>query len=220
MKTYLPMLLCLASVLLSSFKSEVPCEKLAYYAGFVHEQIGIALDQAEFKQLKYHTYKAINLMEKAKQPLKECDCEHADYFSDALDDLIRASKSEYQTQALTYLTKASEELDLGLQQLNTKIVSKLDGRGPVFVTYDGANTLQLSDTLKDRIEKTLEKYSISIQTVMETVDCQQAHDFVEKIYEQCEMELENPKLTSGQKYYNLRVREITQEASKNLPLCQ
>ena len=73
--------------------------------------------------------------------------------------------------------------------------------------------------LFETIDTSLEKYRISLDKVVQSVNCKDATAFASRIYAECEAQLLKPNISEGSKYYNLRTKEITAEALTKIGDC-
>ena len=73
--------------------------------------------------------------------------------------------------------------------------------------------------LEAKIEDALINYQQSLNEVVEGVPCEEALVFVKRIYTHTQAQLEKENLTPAKKYYNLRTREITENALDRLSAC-
>jgi hypothetical protein len=74
-------------------------------------------------------------------------------------------------------------------------------------------------SLNDKIDLSLAKYKVSLEKVVATINCKDAKAFAQRIFDECENQLLKPNLTEGSKYYNLRTKEITQNALNKIGDC-
>ena len=73
--------------------------------------------------------------------------------------------------------------------------------------------------LQNKIDLFLEDYRNSLNNVIKSLDCEEAYAYAIKVFEHCEQQLLKEKLTEAKKYYNLKTKEITEEALKKLNGC-
>lgn len=178
---------------------------------------------------RFHTYKAINAIEKSKKELENCGCEYAiDNIRESSEHLKMATKTSTLASAGIFLKKALKETSetLGALKNHDKHVSPYGNDVLVL------NTVNLNDKkkrvrtvpqseklLKQKVDSALVSYRKSLEHVISTVDCREAKAYVNRIYEDCEQQLLKPSLSEGKKYYNLRTKEITAEAMEKLGEC-
>ena len=217
----------LAILVLSSFRTNLECEYANSNMGFAKSQISAALLTDDINQARFYAYKAVNALEKSKNQLKVCGCTFAkESMNENLDTLVLATKSTTLEGTRTYLDKSIELIN------NTMFV--LDSHDSHNSTYANdvlsMNTNTASKTvintknskslsLNDKIDLSLAKYKVSLEKVVATINCKDAKAFAQRIFDECENELLKPNLTEGSKYYNLRTKEITQNALNKIGDC-
>ncbi|MEL6974447.1 MAG: hypothetical protein AAGL29_03530 [Bacteroidota bacterium] len=217
------------TLVLSSFTSVSACQYANSNLQYIKAQTKEALATADFEKSRYHTFKAINGIEKTRDNFKACGCEKAiEGLEQMMVSLKSASKSKSKSsvnynleEALMHSKWVFEELALhesesytdygdDLLVLNTKDV--LDAQGGVL--------LPESKLLEKRIHDGLKAYEKSTKKVVETVDCKEARAFLQKTYEHTQQQLLNPDLTRPKKIYHQRVLTITESALGELGSCQ
>ena len=217
----------LAVLALSSFRTNLDCEYANSNMGFAKSQITAALLTDDINQARFYAYKAVNALEKSKNQLKVCGCTFAkESMNENLDTLVLATKSTTLEGTRTYLDKSIELIN------NTMFV--LDSHDSHNSTYANdvlsMNTNTASKTvintknskslsLNDKIDLSLAKYKVSLEKVVATINCKDAKAFAQRIFDECENQLLKPNLTEGSKYYNLRTKEITQNALNKIGDC-
>ncbi|WP_339665389.1 hypothetical protein [Maribacter arcticus] len=217
----------LAVLALSSFRTNLDCEYANSNMGFAKSQITAALLTDDINQARFYAYKAVNALEKSKNQLKVCGCTFAKAsMNENLDTLVLATKSTTLEGTRTYLDKSIELIN------NTMFV--LDSHDSHNSTYANdvlsMNTNTASKTvmntknskslsLNDKIDLSLAKYKVSLEKVVATINCKDAKAFAQRIFDECENQLLKPNLTEGSKYYNLRTKEITQNALNKIGDC-
>ena len=217
----------LAVLALFSFRTNLDCEYANSNMGFAKSQITAALLTDDINQARFYAYKAVNALEKSKNQLKVCGCTFAkESMNENLDTLVLATKSTTLEGTRTYLDKSIELIN------NTMFV--LDSHDSHNSTYANdvlsMNTNTASKTvintknskslsLNDKIDLSLAKYKVSLEKVVATINCKDAKAFAQRIFDECENQLLKPNLTEGSKYYNLRTKEITQNALNKIGDC-
>ncbi|MEN8797875.1 MAG: hypothetical protein ABF293_01425, partial [Flavobacteriaceae bacterium] len=114
---------------------------------------------------------------------------------DALEQHDELHKSRYASDVLALNTKETD-------------INRMNAVQPV------------GPALEKKIDQFLEAYRISLNKVVESVNCKEAYAYARKVYEHCESQLLNASLTEAKKYYNLKTKEITAEALKDLEDCR
>ncbi|MEO1485068.1 MAG: hypothetical protein AAFU57_04935 [Bacteroidota bacterium] len=233
LKQIIRLMVCLTAIvstlLLSSFTGLGACQYANSNLQYIKAQTKEALETMDFEKSRYHTFKAINGIEKTRANFKACGCEKAiEGLEKMMLSLKSATKSKSKSsvnhnleEALMHSKWVFEELALhesetytdygdDLLVLNTK--DALDAQGGVL--------LPESKLLEKRIHDGLKAYEKSTKKVVETVDCKEAKAFLKKTYEHTQQQLLNPDLTRPKKIYHLRVLTITENALEDLGKCQ
>jgi hypothetical protein len=195
--------------------------------GFAKSQINAALLTDDINQARFYAYKAVNALEKSKTQLEVCGCTYAkSSMIENLDALLLATKSTTLEGTKTYLDKSIELIN------NTMFV--LDSHESHNSTYANdvlsMNTNTASKTvintkerknlsLNEKIDLSLAKYKVSLEKVVATVNCKEAKAFAQRIFDECENQLLKSNISEGSKYYNLRTKEITQNALNKIGEC-
>ncbi|APQ18217.1 hypothetical protein [Maribacter hydrothermalis] len=227
MKKSIYLLGATAFLILSSFKTNVECEYANSNMGYAKVQTNAALLTDDINQARFYTYKAINAIEKTKTQLDVCGC-------------IIAKKSIYENIAILLQATKSTTLEGTKNYLNQSIVLT-ENTILTLDSHDSHNSSYSNDLLTvntkpstteiiatketknkklfDTIDASLEKYEISLNKVVEGVNCEEATAFAKSIYSECEKQLLNPNLSEGSKYYNLRTKNITKKALNKIGNC-
>lgn len=217
----------LAILLLSSFRTNLECEYANSNMGFAKSQINAALLTDDINQARFYAYKAVNALEKSKTQLEVCGCTYAkSSMIENLDALLLATKSTTLEGTKTYLDKSIELINNTMfvldsheshnssyandvLSMNTNTASK-----PVINAKDRKNL-----SLNEKIDLSLAKYKVSLEKVVATVNCKEAKAFAQRIFDECENQLLKLNISEGSKYYNLRTKEITQNALNKIGEC-
>ena len=209
----------------SAFKSISSCEYAASNINFVKTQTEKAIGNDSLELVRYHSFKALKAIEQSKEKLKVCKCEYASISIEESAYLIkRATKLHNVDDAKDLLKRALENVLTTIDALNIHeeehthkdsdkllaLNSEADNEN-----YIGSETTT-HETYKQKIDTSLEKYRTSLDKVVRTVDCNEAREFAEKIYQTCEQELLKDGLSEPKKYYNLKTKEITAEALERI----
>ncbi len=203
------------------------------YAGsnidFIKTQTEKALAAENLNQTRYFAYKALNAIEKSKQQLEECGCEYAfKSILEGLDNLKKATRVNSLTGTRILLNRALENTLDSLDALEqhdelhrSKYASDVLAMNTKETDNQRLNALQpAGPVLEMKIDKFLEAYRASLNKVVQSVNCREAYEYARKVYDHCEDQLLNAKLTEAKKYYNLKTKEITAEALKELEPCK
>lgn len=227
MKTFYHALCVLICFSLISFKTSPACEYAGSNLDFIKAQTLKALGTDDFNLMRYFTYKALNAVENSKIQLESCGCKYAiNDINEGLETLKKATRTASLNASKLLLHRALENVEGSLISIsehdlhgnhyasdvlvmNTKYseIGKIEGETP-------DNT-----QLFIKIDQSLLKFQNSLDIVVRSVDCKEAHAFIYRIYTDCEKELLKPQLTEGKKYYNLRTKQIAGEALKKIGDC-
>ncbi len=209
----------------SAFKSTSACEYAGSNINFVKTQTEKALAKDDLNLVRYYAFKALNAIEKSKKQMGDCKCEYASISVEESAYLIkRATKLSNIQDAKELLKRALENAQSSIEAL--KIHDKEHTRnktGKLLAintgSKDDGNSVSKVDLpldYKKRIDTALERYQIALDKVVQTVNCKEATEFAEKIYNSCEQELLKEGLSESKKYYNLRTQEITAKALESI----
>lgn len=220
-------LCALFSCLLSSFKPSPACEYAGSNIGFVKSQTEKAIAMENINLARYYTYKALNAIVKSRQQLSECGCEHAVLsIEEGFDNLKRATRTTTLSATKILLNRALENTLEGLEAVLTYEAHDSPYPSDVLVMNTKMakkKRIILKDTdinaLRKKIDMSLVNYQKSLDNVINSVDCKEAKAFAKKIHDHCEQQLLKPNLTEGKKYYNLRTKQISEEALERLEGC-
>jgi len=193
----------------------------------VKTEIEKAISNKDLQLVRYHTYKALNAISKSKKHLDACGCEYAiENLTEGSEYLKQATKATSLASSEILLKKALEETTESLEALKNHEQHDSVYDDDVLVmnttsptkkrTYKEPHSKKM---LRQKIDSSLIKYSISLTQVINTVDCKEARVFAERIYNDCEQQLLKENLSEGKKYYNLKTKEITAEALEKLGNC-
>ncbi len=226
MKTPIPIPIFLVLLFLVAFKNPNPsCENAISNLEFAHKQTQLSKDKNKLNMLRYHAYKALNAIEKTKDQLAKCGCEEArELLLQSLTTLKNATKAENLDAARILITEAGYLNEEGLEELRT-YNHKHGGTVTDSRTEPNGTAIYLDqdDTLvylKYEVDTSLKAYEASLEDMVKTVDCAQALEFAQGVYTNAENELLRPELSEGKRYFNLRVKEITEKALEQLKTCQ
>lgn len=218
----------MAILLLSSFAPSEACSYAGSNMNYVKARTQEALEMDDINKVRFYAYKAIKVIQTSTNRFDDCGCKDAAvYIEESLINLKAATKSTSLNGTRILLQEALEQIEDALAALE-----KHGMHEPAFSSKDLAMSTDLdietkvvSDEPKEielyqRIDKALAKYSESINAVVDSVNCLEARAFANTIYLRCERQLLQPNLSEGKKYYNLRTKEITEQALLRLGDCQ
>lgn len=228
MKLHYPILYILIFALFSAFKINQACDYADSNLGYVKAEIEKAMAMDDLQLVRYHTYKALNAISKSKKQLEECGCADATAnITEGSEHLKQATKATSLASSGILLKKALEETTESLEALkNHQQHDSPYGNDVLVMNTDSPKNKVASHAppsdkvIRQKIDSSLIKYRISLGQVINTIDCEKAHDFAQRIYNDCEQQLLKPNLSEGKKYYNLKTKEITAEALKKLGDCK
>lgn len=227
MRQYYVLLYALLFVFFSSFKPNQACEYAKSNISYVKSEIDKAIAMDDLQLVRFHTYKALNAIEKSKLQLSECGCDDAiANIAEGAEHLKQATKASSLASSVILLKKALVETSESLEALSTHKQHNTAYGNDVLTMNTStssknipSNHLYSQKKLRQAIDSSLTKYRESLDKVVNTVGCKEARDFANRIFENCEQELLKPNLSEGKKYYNLKTKEITAEALEKLSDC-
>ncbi|MDF4202369.1 hypothetical protein PXD56_05370 [Maribacter sp. SA7] len=216
----------IALLSLSSFGMNVECEYANSNMGYAKSQIDAALLTQDINQARFYAYKALSALEKSKNQLNICGCKLAkESMLENMEVLSLATKSTTLEGTLSYLNKSIELTNntiLVLESHETHESAYDNDALSVNTNSTTTNSTKKITKKKDlfkTIDTSLEKYRISLDKVVQSVNCKDATAFATRIFDECEAQLLKPDISEGSKYYNLRTKEITQEALNKIGNC-
>lgn len=228
MKLYYPSLYVLIFYFFSSFGPTQACDYAGSNIAYVKTQTKTALGMEDLQLMRFHIYKALDAIVKSKLQLEDCGCEDAsDRILEVSELLKRAAKTSSLAATRILLQKAFQSAGEGLEAL----YGHEQHDSPYGTDY---LTIHTTDTetgqilsippdekiSKQKIDSSLTEYGISLQKVVNTVNCKDALAFATRIYEHCEQQLLQRNLSEVKKYYNLRTKEITGKTLEQLGACE
>jgi len=234
-KTYVMKLsTILLSVLLfslfSSFTASEACEYAGSNIGYINSQTQKALDAKDLNQAKYYTYKALKAIYKSQKQLNDCGCDEAGAdIEESQYNLRMATKATSFKDAKVLLDKARKKAMTSLGALEKHHLHEgvmANEELPEESLAEEANTSITSPMITDVkkmykvIDSSLLKYEKSLNKVVNSVNCKEALEYANGVYEHCEKQLLRPDLSDVIKYYNLQTKKITAAALAQLKDCQ
>ncbi|MEP2279562.1 hypothetical protein [Maribacter sp.] len=205
----------------------VECEYANSNMGYAKSQIDAALHTQDINQARFYAYKALSALEKSKNQLNICGCKLAkESMLENMEVLSLATKSTTLEGTLSYLNRSIELTNNTILILESHETheSAYDNDALSVNTNSSTTTTSTKKITKKKdlfktIDSSLEKYRISLDKVVQSVNCKDATAFATKIFEECEAQLLKSDISEGSKYYNLRTKEITQEALNKIGDC-
>jgi len=213
--------------LFSSFKPTSACEYAGSNINFVKTQTEKALAKDDLKLVRYYTFKALNAIEKSRKQMSACKCEYASIgIEESAYLLKRASRLNDIDDAKNLLKRALDNTVSSIDALKIHDEEHTRKKSSKLLALNNSeegesNTAPEADkpiTYQEKIDASLEKYRQSLNKVVQTVNCKDAREFAEKIYNTSEKELLKDGLSEPKKYYNLKTQEITAEALERINL--
>ena len=227
MKTLVVLLPCLLFSIFSLASSKA-CDYAGSNLGFVKSQTEKAIAAEDLNQSRYHAYKALNAIEKSRAQLEECGCEYANKsIEEGLDNLKKATRVSSLEGTRIFLNRALDNTMGSLDALeqHDELHESAYASDVLALNTKSSEEAKLKSiqptgkALEDKIDEFLMDYKTSLDRMIKSLDCKEAHAYASKVFDHCEQQLLNANLTEAKKYYNLRTKEITAEALKELGQC-
>lgn len=211
-----------------SFNKNKACAYADSNIGYVKAQTEKALESMDLNAARYYTYKALNAIEKSRKQLESCGCEYATKsIYDGLENLKDATRTTSLSGTKILLAKALENTLSSLESLEKhELHNSKYGSDVLEINIKNAESQKAKvvfpegKELQVKIDQSLTKFQNSLQNVVTSVPCEEAHDFADRIYKNCENELLKPNLTEGKRFYNFRVKQIVAKALEELGNCK
>jgi len=212
----------------SSFGATQACDYAGSNIAYVEKETKKALENEDLQIIRFHIYKALGAISKSDKQMAECDCAHA---SESLEEVAALLKNATKTTSLASTRILLEKTLRHVSDALDAVRNHEQHDSPYGTDELSVNTTDSSvkDTLqappngkllREKIDIALKKYKISLQKVINTVDCKEARTFAMGIYDNCEQQLLSANLSEGKKYYNLKTKEITGNALETLGDCK
>ncbi|MFS4494507.1 hypothetical protein [Maribacter sp. 2308TA10-17] len=225
MKTLYVMLFAIAIVLLSSFTTSEACNYAGSNLNYVKARTEEALETSDINKSRFYTYKAIKVIQTSTNRFNDCGCEDAEInIEESLINLKAATKATSLNGTKILLQEALEQILDAVDNLEQHEMHDAEFSAKKFEISteieDPLIAKEAKETqLHQQIDISLENYRQSINKVIESVNCLEARAFANTVYIRCEERLLTSNLSEGKKYYNLRTKEITEEALARLGDC-
>ncbi len=236
MKTYrrptllIAVLLAITSLLMmASFTTYNVCEFANTNTIYIKDQTQLAFEASEFKMVKYHAYKALTGIEKAKNSFKDCGCDSAIEGIDRTKaNLKNATKAPSIYDAKTFVHIALKNTHISINALQNFGQKSNTSYGDNFLTINTKQSKVATDdiitfkgnTLSDKIENGVAKFKISLDKMMEVNDCAIAFNYVQETHDLSSKKSLDKTISPGKRYYHKRIKEITSKALENLGDCK
>lgn len=217
-----------ASLILMSASTEKACLNTEAMIGFVKDQTERALEEKDLSLIRYHAFRALNTIERSKAQLQACGCDYArKNLMESLENLklsTRVTTLEGTriplSRAREYITAAREALQQHESTHDRPFGQELMAIGNSEPAKTQAKRiLEEERALQVKIEEALQNYERSLNDVVEGVPCEEALVFVRRIYAHSKNQLKRDDQTPAKRFYNLRTKEITENALARLREC-
>ena len=188
-KTYIYSYAIIAFLLFSSFTSSTECEYAGSNIDFARTKTEKAIAIDDINKARYLAYKALNAVEKSKKQLEICGCELAQQnLLEGLKNLKLATKATTLDATRIYLLRSLENTMGSLNALEDHHLHKAKFNESMAVIDTVNTSTNTASTAKkpvkmlyQKIDASLEKYIISLNKVVETVNCKEASAFTSRI---------------------------------------
>ena len=214
---------------MASVKSANACEYANSNMEYIKDQTETAISANELQITKYYAYKAINGIEKTRSNFEACGCQEAiSSLDNVLDNLKEATKAETHPSSKEALQKALKNTLKGIKELQDFGLSVTDVYGDSMLVLNtkevmeaqGGILLPEGKLLEQQIHNGLTDFEISINKIVNELECAEAKRFIKKTYDNASITLLNTDLTKPKKIYHQRVKTITQNALVKLKNCK
>ena len=214
---------------MASVKAANACEYANSNMEYIKDQTETAISANELQITKYYAYKAINGIEKTRSNFEACGCQEAiSSLDNVLDNLKEATKAETHPSSKEALQKALKNTLKGIKELQDFGLSVTDVYGDSMLVLNtkevmeaqGGILLPEGKLLEQQIHNGLTDFEISINKIVNELECAEAKRFIKKTYDNASITLLNTDLTKPKKIYHQRVKTITQNALVKLKNCK
>ena len=227
MKFLYTLLYGLAILLLSSFETSEACNYAGSNLNYVKARTEEALIKNDINQARFYAYKAIKVIQTSTNRFDNCGCKDAaENIEESLTNLKAATKATSLNGTRILLQEALQQIVDALDAFEQHEMHDTGFSSKDFVLNTEVETKNTSADIESqenelyrRIDISLESYSKSINSVVDSVDCIEARAFANNIFINCEQQLLKSNLSEGKKYYNLRTKQITEKALSRLGNC-
>ena len=216
------------SLILMSASSEKACVNTEAMIGFVKDQTERALDEKDLSLIRFHAFKALNTIERSKAQLQACGCDYArKNLMESLENLKLSTRVTTLEGTRIPLSRAMEYITAAREALQQHSRTHDRPYGEELMTIENSaptqtqarRVLEEERALETKIEEALQNYERSLNDVVEGVPCDEALVFVRRIYAHSKNQLERADQSPAKRFYNLRTKEITENALDRLREC-
>ncbi|WP_350290733.1 hypothetical protein [uncultured Croceitalea sp.] len=236
MKTYKRYILLIATLqgilglfLMASFTTYNACEFANTNTLYIKDQTQLALEANEFKMVKYHAYKALTGIERAKENFKDCGCDAAlEGINRTKSNLKNATKAPSLNDAKTFVHIALKNTTISITALKNYEKASNSSYGEGFLTLNTTSDVVTDDeiitlegnTLTEKIDYGLAKFKKSLDNMIAINDCVTALNYVETTHELSAKKSADRSVSPGKRYFHKRIKELTETAIKDLKNCK
>lgn len=212
----------------SAFGNKKACDYVGSNLDYIQSQTKKAIEAEDLNFTRYYAYKALNAIEKSKSQFDDCGCDYAlKSINEGLDNLKKATRIGSIKGARILLKRALESMYGSLEALekHDELHVSLYASDVLAMNTRSAMEEKLArqmpgeKDLHQQIDNALVNFKNSLDEVVQSVNCQEAYEFAQRIHAHCSQELLRKDLTPGKKYYNYRTKEITEDALRKLEAC-
>ena len=218
----------LGLLLLLSFSSFNACQLANSNIVSIKIQTQKAIEVNSLEMTKYHTFKALNGLEKTKTNLNNCGCEPAlNSMVKMEENLKKATKAKSKKMSTEFLKLALASTQFTLEVLNEFNNESESSYGDDLLVMNTKNSLKEqggvlltpAKQMEVTMNKSLTEFEVSLENVVKHVECADAFNFINKILSKSERHLQEKTLTVGQREYHTRVKSIAHNALVKLNGC-
>jgi hypothetical protein len=200
------------------------CEYAGSNISYIRTNTEKAIGADKMNLSHYYAYKALSAIDKSKGQFEACGCEYAQQnIMESERYLKQAIKASTILSGRILLEKSMEYTLGSLEALedHAEIHVSEYGNDLAINTTESVSALKKfrpieGKALEVKVDSSLINFSTSLDKVITTLPCREAQEYVNGVYERCELELLKPHLTEGKRYYNLRTKEIAARALTKL----
>ena len=213
---------------MSSFTVRNACEYANSNLEYIKSKIESAIVAKDLKMVKYHAYKALNGIEKTRANFEDCGCEGTiESLAGASYELKQATKAGTLENSKKSLHLALESTLIGIKVLRIfeqEVSSTYGNDILVLNTKEALNSqdgmfLTPTHTIREQVHSCLLGFESSLDNVVNEVNCEEAHRFIDNIYEEARLVLLNTELSEHKKQYHQRVMTLAKGALERLGDC-
>lgn len=200
------------------------CEFAGSNISYIRSNTQKAIEADKIKMVHYYAYKALSAIDKSKDQFEACGCEYAQLgIEESERYLKKAIKAASILGARMLLEQSLDHTQGSLEALEDHPeihTSEYGNDLSVNTREDNAKNQTfrpISGTeLEKKVESSLENFRISLEKVISTLPCEEAEEYIQGVYQRCELELLKAELSEGKRYYNLKTKNIAASALEKL----